>query len=330
MKRPTIYDVAAQAGVSIATVSRVLHNKGRVAASTRENVLAVAKALEWTPSSVARGLTGRGHGALAIVFPEVLGPYFSEVIRGFDEAAVGDDRSVLLLVTHARPDADALVLDLSARVDGMVVMDRTVSDEIATEIQTRIPVVLMARPPAANIPSVRAENIRSATALTRHLLVDHGYEDVAFLGDPAAAPDVDERWNGFLHAHRDAGIEPPQKPILTDRFNQHDGVRAAERLLAQDTFPRALVCANDEEALGVLDAARKAGVSIPHDLAISGWDDIPAARLVTPALTTVRQPMRDLGATAGRILLGRLLDPTNDEPGPVLDTELLIRHSCGC
>lgn len=323
----SIYNVAERAGVSIATVSRVVHSSGRVAQATRERVLAAAAELNWRPNRLARGLAGNGHGALAIVFPDLLGPYFSQIVLGYEEHAVADDRSVLILAAHGKPNVEATVADLATRVDGMVIMDRTVTDELVLAVEANgTPVVLLARPPVQGVPAVRAENEAAATILTAHL-IEHGHRDLAFLGDPDAAPDVAERWRGFRRAHRAAGLVPPDKPVRTG-FVQDDGYAAVLQLLDGPALPTAMMCANDEAALGAYAACRDRGVSIPTDLAVTGWDDIPAAQVVTPALTTVRQPMRELGGRAGALLTARLSGQTVSSE--VLATHVIFRGSCGC
>lgn len=267
------------------------------------------------------------HRAVGIVFPDLLGSYYSEVALGYEQAAVGAERSVLILATHGRVDSDELVLDLADRVDGLVVMDRTVSDDVVRDLELGAkPVVLLARPAVGPTPSVRTENTRSATTLVAHL-VGHGHQRMAFLGDPDAAPDVEERWAGFRQAHADAGLAVPDKPARCG-FLPEDGFAAASGLLDADARPTALVCANDEIALGAYLAAREQGLRLPSDVAVTGWDDNTAAGAVTPTLTTVRQPLRELGRRAGDLLSARI--GAGEATSLTLPTTVVIRNSCGC
>lgn len=329
MSRPnaSIYDVAQLAGVSIATVSRVLRDSAVVAPQTRERVLAAVQELRWRPNALARGLAGARHSAVGIVFPDLLGSYYAQLVLGYEERAVADERSVLILATHGRVDADDVVLDLADRVDGLVVMDRTVSDDVIADLElARTPLVLLARPAVGPTPAVRTENIDAAAELAGHLLA-HGHRDLVFLGDPDAAPDVDERWQGFRRAHAAAGLPAPDKPVRCG-FLTEDGQAAADALLGTGPLPSAVFCANDDIALGVYAAAHERGLSLPRDLAVTGWDDNPSARAVTPALTTVAQPLRDLGRRAGELLAARIAgDPAASE---TLPTSPVIRRSCGC
>jgi LacI family transcriptional regulator len=325
----TIYAVAERAGVSIATVSRALRDPGLVAASTRARVEEAVAALNFRPSRLGRSLAEGRHAANGIVFPDLTGPYYAEVLLGYEEAAAELGRSVLILGTRGRADPAAHVLDLAARVDGLVVMGQTVADDVVATIAAGgPPVVLLARPPAADCDVVTTENEASGADLARHLL-GHGHRRFAFLGDPTGSPDVAGRYAGVAAALSDAGVRPPA-PVPCG-FDVAAGYAAAVTLLARRTRPHAVICANDEVALGVQEACADRGLDVPADLALTGWDDIMTARFV--GLTTVRQPMRELGATAARRLHDRISSLSAGEPlaarTEVLPTQLVVRRSCG-
>jgi LacI family transcriptional regulator len=164
------------------------------------------------------------------------------------------------------------------------------------------------------------------------LLVDHGYRNLVFIGNTVGSPDPEERWLGFLAAHREAGVTPPDSPLQVG-MEQASGAIAANRLLSQPNPPRAVVCANDELAMGVLSVAHSRGVRVPEDLAVTGFDDIPSASVQAPPLTTIRQPSRELGARAASFLLESNQSFGNagsERPEIVLSTEVVIRASCGC
>jgi LacI family transcriptional regulator len=329
---PTIYEVARRAGVSIATVSRVQRRNGPVAATTRARVVKAIEALDYRPSPNARALAASRHEAAGIVFPDLSGPYYSEVIYGFEHAAMQARQSVLILGTHGRERADELVQDLAARVDGLVVMGRTVSDRLVALLASQgLPVVLLARPAVDDADTVLTENRASAARLVDHL-IGHGRRELLFVGDPDASPDASERWAGFLDAYRQAG-GLPTPPLVSD-YTERGGHAAVRALLAarQDGggLPSGLVCANDEIALGAIRAAREFGIPVPQQMAITGWDDIASASVVSPALTTVRQPMRELGATAAALLTDRIATGRRTPRHVLLPTSLVLRASCGC
>ena len=328
-RRATIYEVARRAGVSIATVSRVHRNADLVAPATRERVHLAAAELRYRPSRLGRSLARGHHEATGIVFPDLSGPYYSAVILGYEEASAAEGQSVLILATHGRRASGAQVLDLADRVDGVVLFGHTVDDDVVTELERRhVPLVLLARPSAGAADSVRAESRSTARALTEHLF-DHGYRRIAFVGDPHGSPDAAERWAGFTDAHR-RRRQHPWRPAVAIGLREPDGREAAGPLLTGAERPEAIVGANDEIAMGVLAAARARGLRVPTDLAVTGWDDIPAARHLAPPLTTVRQPMFDLGRRAAELLRDRITTHRSTPLHELLPTELVLRSSCGC
>ena len=318
LTKPTIYQVAQLAGVSIATVSRALRDSDLVTQQTRERVLAAAKQLQFTPSRLGRSLAEGRHAANGIVFPELVGPYYAEVVLGYEAAAAGFGSSVLILATNGRPDAEAAVRDMASRVDGLTVMGQSVSDEVVEKLAaTGLPIVLLARDPVPGVDTVRAQNKRTAEALVEHLL-EHGHRQFVFLGDPAGEPDVGGRYAGAQAGLAKSGVGPARL-VPSHGFDLEAGRRAARELIAEND---AVICANDELALGVL-------LERPSQI-VTGWDDLMAAQFA--GLTTVRQPMRELGATAAR-WLNRRITERSDKPAAarrrVLPTRLVVRSSCG-
>lgn len=324
----TIYAVARRAGVSISTVSRVMRGTAPVAQDTRERVLTAVDELRYRPNRLGRSLAEGRHAANGIVFPDLSGPYFAEVVLGYEEVAAERGRSVLILSTHGREAAREMVTDLAGRVDGMVVLGRTVDDEVIHDLAGGgLPLVLIARQQLADVDSVTSENTRSARRLAAHLAGEHGYRDLVFLGDAQSSPDTAERWQGFCDELRRHGVEPPSQPVRC-AFDEEAGAAAARPVL-RHRRPQVLVCANDEIALGAIAAAEQLGQEVPDDVAVTGWDDVMAARHARPGLTTVRQPMRALGEWAARRLHERLSGDRSAAHHEILPTELVVRSSCG-
>ena len=319
--RATIRDVAREAGVSIATVSRVMRDSGAVRPETRDRVRAAANALEFVPSQLGRQLAERRHAANGIVFPDLSGPYYAEVVLGYESVAAELGRSVLILSTRGRDDADAAVHAMAERCDGLVVLGRTVSDATIERLAARgARVVLVARPPIGGVDAVNAENHHSAIALTEHLL-DLGARRFVFVGDPSTSPDVAERFRGIQEALTPgASVEVRH----VDDLDEEAGVLLVGDYLTR-SLPDAFICANDELALGMLGRLRAAGVDIPGRVKVTGWDDVMAARYA--GLTTVRQPMRELGATAARLLDELMVGDRSTPRHEVLPTQLVIRTS---
>ena len=328
---PTLHDVAKQAGVSIATVSRVARGIGDIAPETREHVLATIAAMGYRPNHLGRALVQRRHETLGIVFPGLRGPYYAEVIHGFEVEAVGTANSVLILGTELIPHAAEKAVSLADRSDGVAIMGGAAVDDAAIEriVAGGVPVVLLARESLTGCPVIRVDNRAATRELTRHLIADHGYRALRFVGSIDGAPDASERWLGFLDAHRELGIAPPSAPVPVG-LEEWAGAVAGHALLSQPAIPDAIVAANDEIAFGIASVAAALGIRIPEDVALTGWDDIPLARMMRPPLTTVRQPMRELGAEAARTLIAMIGGQQIAGSDRILPTSVVYRASCGC
>ncbi len=317
----TIRDVAKHAGVSTATVSRTLRDPEIVSPSTRERVQRAVQELAFEPSHLGRQLAERRHAANGIVFPDLSGPYYAEVVLGYEEVAAELGRSVLILSTHGRDGAAELVHRLAGRCDGLVVLGRTVADEVFERLAARgTPLVLLARAPLAgsdHIDTVNAENTHAAQALAGHL-AEAGARTVTFVGDPGLTPDLAERLDGLRRGAAAHGLEVTV--LEPGAMDEAAGADVAAELTA---LPDALACANDELALGLLTALRARGVRVPQDVLVTGWDDVMAARYA--GLTTVRQPMRALGGTAARLLDEQISGGRTTPVHEVLPTELVVR-----
>ncbi|HEX6248808.1 MAG TPA: LacI family DNA-binding transcriptional regulator [Nocardioidaceae bacterium] len=324
--RPTIRDVARQAGVSIATVSRVMRAPENVSPATRDRVTDAIDELQYTPSHLGRQLAERRHAANGIVFPDLAGPYYAEVVLGYESVAAELGRSVLILSTHNRDAAPSMVEEMAGRCDGLVILGRTVPDDVIERLhRRRTPLVLLARQPIGDVDSVCAENTPSAERLAEHVLA-HGARRLVFVGDPVRSPDMSERWAGISSAV-EAVAEARVTLRRTAGFGVEDGAEVAREAIAAGDLPDAFLCANDELALGLLADLKSAGVAVPDEVMVTGWDDVMAARYA--GLTTVRQPMRELGASAARLLDEQITGSRTEPRHELLPTELVVRASTG-
>lgn len=328
MPRPaTIYEVAESARVSIATVSRVLQDVDRVAPGTRDRVLEAVRRLDYLPRGSARALAARKHEAVGLTVPELTGTYFAELLVGFEAAAAERGLSVALLMTD-EPGLSRPLRQLAARVDGLAVMagrEQLVTEELES-LARRLPLVMVASGPGPN--ALGTENTSNASTLTEHLF-GHGRRRLRFVGDPSVASDAAERFAGFAAAHARAGLPTPE-PIRVG-FAETDGRTYASQLLQHwDEAPDGLVCVNDEVAVAVLDELQRAGLVVPEDIAITGWDDVMTARYTRPGLTSVAQPVRDLGRLAANTLAQLIAGDTPAAGPSILPTRIVFRGSCGC
>jgi LacI family transcriptional regulator len=324
----TIYSVAERAGVSIASVSRVLQGSTAVSEKTRRRVLDAAEELKYVPLAAARSLAVRHHEAHGLVLPELSGPYYSELLMGFESRAAELGQSVVLMLAEGKDDLPGAVRKLATRVDGLAMLGSSAIPESTVQaLHGTKPVVLIAGDPRPDVDTVTSENTNSAEEITTHVL-GHGRRALRFVGDPDSGPDVRDRYAGFVAAHAAAGLTPSEPVRIALR--EADGTALADRVLSGDLTADALVCANDELALAVMKRLREGGRRVPEDVSVVGWDDVMTARYVEPALTTVRQPVRELGAQAAERLHRRVTGRSVEDGPLVIPTHLVIRRSCGC
>ena len=326
----TIKDVAREARVSVATVSRALNGHENVAEAVRKRVLEVAATLRYSPHHAARSLSSRRTHTIGVILPDLHGEFFSELIRGIDQVA--RERGLHLLVSsyHGDPEEQgAALLAMRGRVDGLLVMSPFVGGTgfLAEALLPALPAVLInTAPPGEGAPPVvNVDNYGGARAMTAHLLAC-GHRRIAFIAGPEDNYDARERLRGYCDALADGapGAEPW---VLSGDFDEAAGDRAGRALLSGDERPHAVFAANDMMALGCLYAFNQAGVQVPGDIALAGFDDIPLARYVHPALTTMRVDIAELGGRALRALLDRAPSGAASPDAAPLVPELVVRDS---
>ena len=329
-RRCTTHDVAAKAGVSQPTVSLVLSRNptARVAADTRERVLKAAEELGYQPNVVARSLVRRRSYAIGLVVPDLANQFFAHVVSGAQRVAIEEGYAVLLC--EQRGTAIDVHLDaLRARqVDG-VILDAAGAASIPEELLDGINVVLIDQP-SERWPGV-ASDAEGAGRMAGEHLVALGHRRVAFIGPSADVHSFRMRERGFARAVRAAGLTLESELVRRAPATVTGGHTAMRALLALPTPPTAVFCANDLLALGAYKACGQAGVQIPRDVSIVGCDDIEFAQLVTPELTTVAVPARELGARAARLLVRDLAGEVSppSQRGRPLPVKLAVRGSTG-
>lgn len=322
----TIYAVAQHAGVSTATVSRVLSGSPKVTERTRGAVMQAARDLQYVPKAAARALAGRRTSALGLVLPHIDGPYYADLLVGFEVAASELGRSVVIFQAAPRTDVSRALQSLAGQVDGIAFMARSsVTEEQITELSRVRPAVTVARPAQPDLPALFAENRGEAHRLTQHL-IESGRRRLAFVGRPERGSDIGQRHRGHLAALEESGLQPAA--LLEVDPVEAEGAAAADRLLEDHPDVDAIVCGNDQLALAAGKRLHERGRRIGQDIAVTGWDDTLAARYVRPGLTSVRQPVRELGAQAARTLIS-LVEGLDADPTPVvLGSQIIHRGSC--
>ncbi len=339
----TLYDVAREAGVSTATVSRVVHGHDGVRPATRRRVLEVIEALGFVPDSAAQSMVRGRKEVVGLVAIASRGPdseveqegllFIEEVLRGVESKLSPLGWPVLMSVRRSADDAGAFqwLQKMSAKVDGLLIAEG-IDAEHMTRLASRLPIVLISgSPDQPKADVVHADNHTGTKALVSHLIERHGRTRLYYVGGPAEAPDAGERRAAFeeeVARHPGARLAGS----FEGRFVAASGQLAVREILAAPRVdaPDAIVCANDQMAIGAMRELQAAGLRVPEDIAVTGFDDILLGALLAPPLTTVHQPMRLLGERACALLLDRIADPSLPRRVERLPTELIVRESCGC
>ncbi|MEO7431240.1 MAG: LacI family DNA-binding transcriptional regulator [Dokdonella sp.] len=327
----TVKDVAKAAGVSVASVSRALNGHKSMADDTRERILECASRLRYMPNGAARSLITRRTHTIGAVLPDLHGEFFSELIRGMDSAARAHGLHLLVSSSHgSASEAGEVLRALRGRVDGLLIMSpHADADMLADNLPVGLPTVLMnTRVSGETYRSISIDNYGGSAMMTRHL-IERGHRRIAFIGGPANNFDADERLRGYRDTL--ATLLPGQAEIvLAGDFTEDGGYRAGKHIRNHGELPQAIFAANDMMAIGCLFALGELGISVPDDIALAGFDDIPIARFVTPPLTTVRVSIADLGRTA-LDELARQIEHTEQETAlpSSLGCEIVVRRSGG-
>lgn len=339
----TLYDVARRAGVSTATVSRVLHGQNLVRDSTRAKVQLAIEELGYIPDGAAQSLSRRRKEVIGLIccerpmHPEDVEnrslTYIDEMLRGVEHGVSDLDWSLLITFYNGHTTTNLRrILAMSGKVDGILISEGSFPIRLIERLAAKVPVTIIAgSPDERDFDVVTADNLAGSHAVVEHLILEHGVRTIYHVSGPPDAPDAAQRRLGLLQVIRDH----PGTVLTggtTGSFNVETGLAAGERMLAEarGALPDAVVAANDQMAIGVLRALTRAGVRVPDEVAVVGFDDIQAADLYEPQLTTVYQPMRTLGEQACAMLLERIASPSLPARTHTLATELVIRRSCGC
>lgn len=325
-------DVAEHAGVAISTVSYVLNGTGPVAAERRARVLDAVRVLEYTPNESARNLKRRTTSTVGLVVPDLTNQFYAMLAEGVEQAAAARDVLVVLCAPEATGDVESLNgrLMRSQRLDGIVYLSGAATHMSSLLELTQIgPVVLVDEKLSGfDLPSVVADNRKGAREIASYVLAQ-GHERVVVIGGPRSLWTAEQRLAGYREAFALAGRDPDQVMVLTGDYQQQSGFDLAAKALSGgvDDRPTALICANDLMAVGALEYCKQHGISVPEDLSIAGFDDLPFARLLTPRLTTASQPASDMGRAAANLLFSLIDHADNLEPIPPFPVAIQVRDS---
>lgn len=331
-RRATIRDVAARVGVSHQTISRVINNSPLVASSTRERVQAAIRELGYVPNPLARGLISNRTHSLGIVADDISDGFFARMVAGVEAEA--RRRGYYLMIGSVEPDDNArgyLRLMLERRVEGVIVARPSVPislDDVRPARDAGIPLVGVGMAGLPGFPVVDVDNCQGGYEATRHLL-EHGHTQIATIVGPHDWPSASARLQGYRRALREAGAE--EDPVIVEHatdWGLESGREAAARLLGTNAPFTAIFAHSDLVAIGAIRQLREAGRRVPDDVSVVGYDDVPVADYVEPPLTTIHQPMQEVGALAAALLLDALAGTAPLQEGPhLLPAVLVPRHT---
>ena len=330
--RVTVRQVAVRAGVSTATVSRVLAGSGHVAENLRRRVVDAARALDYRPNRAARSLRIRRSLTVGVLVPDVQNPFFTGILRGLESVLEGDGFTFLLGNSDGRPERERLYIDTlrDEGAAGFIIVPTDGDQESYRVLQSAgVPIVTIDRTAAGlkadQVTVTNQDGVRGAV----HHLIGLGHRRIGFIGGPAEINVARERLAGYEQALAEHHIALDPGLVQPGDFQQTGGYRAMLALLETATRPSAVFVANNLMTLGAVQALHERGVRIPGEVAIIGFDDMPWATSLQPPLTAVAQPTKEIGIAAAQLLVARLRDPDRPFRRVVLETQLIVRGSCG-
>lgn len=328
----SIKDVAEAAGVSTATVSRVLAEKPHVRKEVRDRVLAVVEELKYRPNRIARSLRAQKSNIIGLIVSDIQNPFFTLISRAVEDAAYKQEMSIFLCNSDENPGKEAMYLKLmrDERVSGIILSPTRQAGNNFIEIANApLPVVVIDRRVSnVEIDSVLIDNVDSADKIIDHL-IGHGNKRIGAIFGIGTATGR-ERRKGYEKALGRHGIAPADELALFVEPREAEGYRAAKQLLALPQPPDALFTSNGLLSSGAFRALRESGLKIPEEIAFTTFDDTPWAGLVDPPLTVIEQPTYEIGRTAVELLVNRIQDPARPTREITLKSRLIVRRSCGC
>ena len=329
----TIKDIAKAAGVSHTTVSRALRGHPAIATKTVARIAQIADELGYVPNTVARGLKTKRSGILGVIVRRIDDPFFSEVLHGIEDVLHAQEYSLFLATSHRDSEREKTIVRAMSerRVDGVIICSTQVSEEHQRQLEHfGVPCVLLNNQASEHIAySIFHDDIYGSHEVTQHL-IDLGHKRIAYLGNEQAGRPNDDRLLGYQAAMREANLSIEADYItLGPNGRPAGGVTGTRRLLALAQRPSALVCYNDMMAIGAIQTLQVAGLQVPHDCSVSGFDDIELASYINPPLTTFHQPKYDLGREAATLMLHLLDGEATSQASNILTLrgQLFVRQS---
>lgn len=329
----TLRDVAKKAKVSITTVSRVINNPNKVSTDTRERVQKVMRLLDYKPSRVAQRLRGtKGKSKLlGLIIPDIQNPFYSDIVRGVEDVAYGNNYAVILCNSDENPNKEEFYLNVlrSESVDGMIFPPIRQYGKVVEEvIDFGIPLICVDRKyKKRQVDTVVVNNEKGAFSAVSYLL-EKGHKRIALITSVSKFSSFQERHEGYRKALKDYDIIYDEKLVKeADPRSSEDAREITLNFLKSENPPTALFVTNNLMCLGALDAIKKQNFKIPDDISLVMFDDMPWAKVITPSITAVKQPGYEIGRRAGELFFQRVEDPKREVVEVMMETELIIRES---
>lgn len=332
-KNTGLNKVAEKAGVSIATVSRVINNNPNVNPETRLKVEQVIKELKYSPNRVAKRLRNRNASSnlIGVLIPDIQNPFYVEVLRGIEDVASENKYAQIISNFSQDEKKQQMYLDImqSESVDGIIAAPTSEYDEkVSSLVRMGLPIVCVDRGLAnVDVDVILVENEKGAFMAVDHL-AKKGYKRIAFISGLSKIPSSKQRLLGYLNALEKNGLEKDDELIKYGDSRHESGVKLCQELLSLDNPPDAIFTGNNLITLGALETIHTRGLRIPEEVAIVGFDDMYWSISLNPPLTAVRQPAYEIGRRAAEQLIARINDPSRPAISMILKTELMIRSSC--
>jgi len=327
-----IKDVADAAGVSTATVSRVLANKPHVRQEVKARVMKVVKKLNYRPNRVARSLRSQQSTIIGLIVSDIENPFFQQVGRAVEDAAHEQGYSVMLCNNDEDPDKEQRYLHLirDENLAGIILSPtRQTADNFSATSELNMPMVVIDRRVSnVDVDNIIIDNVQAAQTITTHL-IEHGYRRIGAIFGIGSTTGR-ERREGFVQALKAHDLQPSTDLVKYANPREDDGFNTTLKLLQLPEAPEAILTSNSLLAAGALRALRESKKTIPEEVAFASFDETTWAKLVVPALTVIKQPTYEIGRTATELLIKRIQDPTRSTREVTLKSKLIVRQSCGC
>jgi DNA-binding LacI/PurR family transcriptional regulator len=328
--KATIYDIAKEAGVSIATVSKVINGKGRISQETRSAVIAIMERLDFQPSVIASALTGKKTFTLGLLVPDVSNPFFAEIARAIEDQGHQLGYSVVMCNTDNKDEKVEryISLLLQKSVDGIIIATGIEKKEILEQLLAKgLPIVLIARElPLIAVDTVVVDDYVGGCLAASHLL-QIGHKEIAILAESQKVSSSRERIRGFRQTMSDAGLTLNEQWLRVCDYKVEDGKNKALELLHEDHRPTAIFACNDMLAVGVLQAAKEMKMIVPNELSIISFDNTILSSVTNPPLTTIAQPMEQMGKHAVNLIVENIKEGNQLKQRIVLRPEFILRES---